>query len=136
MPSSPTPICNRPEIKIQSTGQAGPEVNRDLEVLFSNVNGILRCVAKLASFADSLSAGGFGPGNGTAGSIDPNSGGNLGRQGQAPGFNPPLRIASGSDFTINEAFFGTVMVDPTADIAITLCTPVSGWPITIVHVGA
>lgn len=52
--------CRIPQVVKQSTGQAGPEVNRDLEILFAAVNDLIRCVAKVATYLESKSGGTFG----------------------------------------------------------------------------
>lgn len=137
MPTPPRPICSIAPVDKQSTGQAGPEIDRDLEVLFLAINQLARCVAKIAQFLDSLTMGGFGSGS-AAGSLD------IGSQGgaQGSGGTTPLRgftqYSPGSNFTLPDDASGTIYITPSADIELTLPTnPILGQePLTIVHAGA
>jgi len=49
-----------PEVKLQSTGQAGPEVNRDLEVLQGRLNDALRMLNEMEKTLGSLTGGSSG----------------------------------------------------------------------------
>ncbi len=48
------------EVKLQSTGQAGPEVNRDLETLSEKLNQAIRETADLRKILDGLTGGSSG----------------------------------------------------------------------------
>lgn len=48
------------EPQMQSTGQAGPPINRDLEVLFEKVREMVRAVNGLQTMVDALTAGNTG----------------------------------------------------------------------------
>lgn len=48
------------EAKIQSSGQAGPEVNRDLEIIFGKVNEAVRAINTLQSTVSAITGGSNG----------------------------------------------------------------------------
>jgi len=134
MPGEAVPVCRRPPVTQISTGQAGAEVNRDLEVLFAEVNAIKRCIARVADFADGATGGAFAGGSGSSGTGV--NMGNSGTGGESALQMPVYRITTGSNFTVPDGFTGVVMVVPSANIDVTLCNPIAEHPITIVHAGS
>jgi hypothetical protein len=83
-----------PETKLQSTGQAGPEVNRDLEVLSGRLNEAIRLLNEMEKTLGSLTGG-------STGSPPPSGGGDTGGgsdSGVAARINPvtPTSVASGT----------------------------------------
>lgn len=110
--------CKQSAISQISTGQAGNEVNRDLETLFTAVNRLIRCVSRLADFADSQSQGAFSTGG------IPSPGNEQGSSSQQfPGRGPAshiLMLDSGANLTLPDGYRGVVFVNPTADISVTL----------------
>lgn len=139
MPGEARPVCQIPAVKMQSTGQAGPEVNRDIEVLFQTANDLIRCVGKLAVFANQVTSGGFatgeGFGGGGSGGSGPGGTGPQGPGGATPG-RPWMFVSSGSNLTLPEGFSGDVYVQPTADINVTLSTAGPGIAPRIYNVAA
>lgn len=134
MPGGTRPVCKINPVEQQSTGQAGPEVNRDLEVLFLTVNQLVRCVGKVADFLDSVNNGssgggsfGGGGGNNGGGGGGFGSGDNTlsmkdGAQFKTPGHFYYDRISTGADITLTPGCFGVYYITPTAAIAVTLPT--------------
>jgi hypothetical protein len=144
MPSEPRSICQHQEVKQQSTGQAGPEVNRDLEVIFRRLNQMGRCQAGLAEWVNSSSGGSFGAGNGGAGGSTGGgtggTGGGVGGVGGTGGLRPGgsdfIRLPSWtSSFTVPLGFNGLIVVDPGASLTISLNTPLPDTCVQILHAG-
>lgn len=136
MPSDPRPLCHIPVGEQISHGQAGPEVNRDLESLFGLARSFSSCVSKIADYLNSNTSGGFGLGNSGSG------GGTGGGGSTMPppiifrgGELPVTRVSSGSSFTVMDGFSGILMIDATADITVTLRPPLPGIPLVLVHSG-
>lgn len=132
MPGDPRKPCLMPPIVQQSTGQAGPEVNRDLEVLFQAVNQLARCTGKISSYLDGgAGGGGFEGGGGSTNPPTPPS---------PPVPHPPetpefLLIDAGDDFTLPEEATGDIYINPSDDITVTLGTPRYGNRQRLFHVG-
>lgn len=126
-------ICKQPALTQISTGQAGPEVNRDLEQLFRAVNRLIRCVSRIADFADSQSGGGFSSGSGSSGGLSSEL--ELpGGSGSRPS-RPYMLVETGVDFEVSENYSGIVYVNPSADIDVELpSVPAIGQEITIVNI--
>ena len=124
--------CKQPPIEQVSTGQAGPEINRDLETLFKAVNQLIRCVSKVADFADAQSGGAFqgGSGSGTSGT----EGGGLG----LPNGNRPVQyVESGVGFEIAEGSTGVLYINATADIDVEMPTqPFVGQQLIVINSSA
>lgn len=127
--------CEQSEISQVSTGQAGPEINRDFETVFRAVNRLIRCTGKISAFLDSNNNGSFGGGSGEGGG---------GGGGVQPPVEGPLGDGDGrrfwlysadSDFTMPEGFGGIAYVDPSADIVVTLNSSVYGRGVVIAHTG-
>lgn len=133
MPGKARPACVIPTPKMQSTGQAGPEVNRDLEVLFDSVGHVIRCLSKLKDFANNVSQGSFGNGDGTAGGEE--------NPGSATQGTSSLRGLSGnfmyldpsSNMTLPEQFAGIAYIEPSAAIEVTLPSPEPGALIVVAN---
>lgn len=133
MPGKARPACVIPTPKMQSTGQAGPEVNRDLEVLFDSVGHVIRCLSKLREFANNVSQGAFGGGEGGAGGDE--------EPGNTQQGTTPLRGLSGnfmyldpsSNTTLPEQFAGIAYIEPSAAIEVTLPSPEPGALIVVAN---
>lgn len=118
MPGDPRPICQRPPVKQQSTGQAGPEVNRDLEVLFAAVNAALRCNAALSELVQQLLV---------TPAAQPD--------GLESGLPPLLRVPLSANYTVPGGFTGIILANSTGAYSITLPPPRAGCPIELFEVG-
>lgn len=121
--------CNRGLVSQVSTGQAGVEVNRDLETLFRRVNELQTCLNLVVEQLNATTNGGFASGDGGV-----TSGG--GGFNHIPVEGGPLRMSSGSNLSIPDGFSGLVMIDATANINVTLPIPIAGNQITVMNVGA
>jgi hypothetical protein len=106
--------CGAKKVTQISTGQAGPHVNRDLEILFDTVNKLIDCVTDVEN---SVSPG-----------VDLASGGDTARTSE--GF--PHILDSAVDLTLGDGLTGTVYINPSAAINVTLGEPGMG-PLTVVH---
>lgn len=132
MPGNPRKPCLMPPVVQQSTGQAGPEVNRDLEVLFEAVNQLARCTRKVSEYLDGgSSGGGFGGGGGSTSPPNPPS---------PPTPHPPetpdfLIINADASFTLPEEVSGDVFINPSTDVTVTLGTPMYGSRLRLFHIG-
>ena len=130
MPGDPRKPCFLPEQKQVSTGQAGPEVNRDLEVLFAAVNQMARCMGRVSDFADSIAQGSFNGGSGNSGSQPP------GPQPIALPEWPLTEISTSSNITLPTGMSGDVFIIPGANITVTLGSPQKGRrPLNVFHAG-
>lgn len=121
--------CKQPPIQQVSTGQAGVEINRDLETLFKAVNQLIRCVSKVADFADAQSGGAFqgGSGSGTSGT----GGGGIG----LPVPDRPVQyVEAGTGFEIAEGSTGILYINATADIDVEMPTsPFVGQQLIVIN---
>jgi hypothetical protein len=141
MPGNTTPLCKQQAITQISTGQAGEEVNADLESLFRTVNRIIRCQSAMADAVDQVTGGAFGSGDGGTGGGDNGAttiggvGTGMSMPGGGGGFMA-MRVSTGSAFTVPENFNGVIFLDATADLTVTLCPPREGQLIVLMNVGA
>lgn len=124
--------CKQAAIEQISTGQAGAEVNRDLESLFRAVNRLIRCVSKISDYIDGQTGNGFDAGNGTGtggGSVNdpPGSGATAG-----PEF---MNESGGSDITLGDFMDGVVYYNPSGNINVTLGAAAYGTTLWVVHSG-
>lgn len=129
-----TPLCKQPPITQISTSLKWEDINRDLENLFRALNRVMRCQSKMADAIDSSTGGSFGSGDG---STSGGSGFGIGTGSQNPDFsgNGVYRVSSGANVILPEGFSGYAMIDATANIDVTLPSPQSGKPITVMHTG-
>lgn len=118
--------CRRPQVRQQSTGQAGPEINRDLEVLFEEVNGLNRCVGRVSDYLerrsddDDFEGGGGGEGTPPPDPPPPpppppeDGGGH----GQGQKYFETYTLSA--NWEISEGFSGMLYIQPTTNIDVTL----------------
>ena len=141
---STRPACRiEPPVQI-STGQAGKEINRDLENLFKTMRDVARCVGKIAGFLNQGNDGGFDDGggggdSGSGGSGGSGSGGGTGGGGIGtdPVVEPAAQFYStGSNITVPAMTSGIYKVVPSANIDVTLPAPTGCGTILIIHGGS
>lgn len=130
------PICEVPVPQKISTGQAGPEVNRDLETIFATLKDMIRCQKRIKLVLDAISQGAFTSG----GTFTIGGGSGSGGTGgtiiipQGSGSRPFVVYSDSNDFTLPTGFVGIVYIDATADIEVTLSdTPGAADEITIIN---
>lgn len=126
--------CKQPPIhQISTEGDCSRPVNRDLETLFATLNQVLVCVSKMSDALDAQTGGNFAGGAGSpgAGGGGPD-GGTLGGGplGQGQGF---MMLDSGGDLTLPDQFSGTVIINASADLIVTLPVPAHDSVIVLVH---
>lgn len=98
------------EPKMQSTGQAGPEINRDLEILFGKATELVREANRLRSTLDALTGG--AQGSPPASGSDGESGGTGTSGVKMPTYVTPVRLAGSAEIENTEDAFTSV--DPGA----------------------
>ena len=143
--------CRNPKAQQISTGQAGADVNRDLETLFALANNLSDCVAKIANFLNANGGGGFdtggtgsggtGDGGGTGGTITTEGPGKVGGTGVTlesanPATDRTQYIRTAYDFTLPIGARGVWQFDLTANIIVTLPPPAGCMDPTIVNATA
>lgn len=137
MPGNTRPACKLPEIVQISTGQAGAEVNRDLETLFKTCNSLIRCVGKLSDALDeAYSSGSTTSPTPTNGSVDGSGAGSGGGGGGGGGsISFPHFTSLSASATLPNGFDGIVFVAPGSNATITLPTPGRGGSVVVHHTG-
>jgi len=124
--------CKRPKVRQISTGQAGPQVNRDLETLFGAVNSLIECVSRVSDFLDSSHSGGFAGGSGSGGSGG--GGGVVQPTLSLPGKQLVVESSS-TDVTVPDGFDGHLFLTPAASIAVQMGRASYGGVVRIWHAG-
>lgn len=136
MPGDPRQPCRIQPISQVSTGQAGAQIETDLNTLFATINTLARCVGKIADFLDAQGGGTFagGSGGGSSGSGSGSTGTGTGA-GQSHAMFVQ-RVSTGSNYSVPYGFTGLLLIDATADINVTMPPPEAGFPVVVMNVGA
>lgn len=113
-----------------SKGEAGPAVNRDIEILFGAVNTVARAVANVTAYVEQMAGGA---------SVNPGGVRRLGA-GMAAGARDVRRgilfqPEPTADVKIPHFFSGIVWLAPTTDITLELGAPSYESNVVIVHAG-
>ena len=136
MPNLP---CRLPQSRQISTGQAGAEINRDLEVLFADVNALKLCASRQANYLNANGGGAFDTG-GTGGGGDEGGGGTHTDGTLAPGGGSPpsahiphYYVETATDWTLPECAYGVWNFVPTANLVVTLPSPIGCGFVIVVN---
>lgn len=97
-----------PEAKIQSTGQAGPQVNRDLEVLFERLNLTIRELNSLSDTVLALTGG--SKGSPVSPVTDPGGGGGTTIQQTFPVYEASGTVLAGTGESVSTENAWTTVV--------------------------
>lgn len=121
-----------------SSGQAGAEINRDLETLFAGLNQVILCVKAISDVLEKATGGAFQggtPGTGATLPGGPGPGGTevvIVERGSEGSF---LVTSSGSNITLPDGNI-QAYIEPTASIDVTLGNPGLGDVGLVQHTGA